>query len=58
MKPDAPNHDRIMLVLDVKNQGLSDQIIDDIGIKYQTKYMSTPARMNNSLLQQKLVVKG
>lgn len=59
MKKDAPSHDRIMLVLDVTNHGLSDQIMDDIGIKYQTKYFSTPKRMNNAQIDPpKAVVKG
>ena len=47
-----------MLAIDVTNHGLSDQIVDDIGIKYQTSYFSTPKRMNNALIEPKLKVVG
>jgi hypothetical protein len=47
-KKEAPSHNRVMLVLDVTNSGLSDQIIDDIGLKYHVAYFSTPKRMNNA----------
>ena len=49
MRPDATNHNRVMLVLDVTNHGLSDQIVDNIALSYQTSYFSTPEPMNNGI---------
>jgi hypothetical protein len=49
MNPKAPSHNRVMLVLDVTNHGLSDQIVDNIALSYQTSYFSTPELMNNGI---------
>lgn len=49
------NDNKIYIVLDVTNHGLSDQLVDDIGLRYQTKYFSTPAALNGAQKKSKSI---
>ena len=57
MKADAPSNDKVMLVVNVTNHGLSDQVMDDNALQYQNINFHTPVKMNNALVTKKVETK-